>query len=63
MKWQKKLNKAERKHMREWNGNSIAGLKRNMAARKEKGLGPCHECDRIWSKLGLWVCIDHQSNH
>jgi hypothetical protein len=49
MKWQEKLTKDERRHMMQWCGRSIAGLKRNLAAAP----GGCLECRHIARKLGI----------
>lgn len=51
MRWQKKLNKKERRHMKEWCSNSVAGLKRNIL-HNSAGL-PCWDCWGIAGKLGL----------
>lgn len=51
MKWQKKLNKKELKHVKEWCGNSLRGLKNNIE-NGSKEL-PCYECMLIARKLKL----------
>ena len=59
-KWQKGLNKAERDHIRDWAGPTLAAFKRNRAHQiplEEKadrpGLVPCFLCKSIAKKIGL----------
>jgi hypothetical protein len=57
MKWQKKLTKKELRHVKEWCGGTLAGLKstrehQKLMAEQGKAL-PCFECQSIAQKLGL----------
>lgn len=59
MKWQKKLTKKERMHMKEFCGNTIEGLKRNREKQQESVrnnpdcIEPCWDCKMIARKLGI----------
>lgn len=57
-RWQAALTAAERRHLRETRGGTIAALKRNREKQRpnERDYGPsygCLECRTIAKKLGL----------
>jgi len=54
MKWQKKLTKAELKHVKDSTVNcTLKGLKRNREFQKRQTPDACYECKAIASKLGI----------
>ena len=55
-KWQSKLTKAQRAHLREWGPNTLAGLARQKGhiERQRIAFGPtagCRECEVIIARL------------
>lgn len=59
MKWQKKLTKKERFHVKEWCGGTLASFKRSREEQRENeqahplSFAACHECRTIALKLGI----------
>ena len=64
MRWQDKLTKAERAHVRKWGGRTLAGFKENRRDQRamvaaaqivygRRAIEPCWECKDIARKLGL----------
>ncbi len=61
MRWQKKLTKAELKHVNDWCGGTLAGLKRQLEIDQEHDFQHCcGECRMIGHKLGLVIGPDGQ---
>ena len=52
MRWQEKLTKAERKHLRETKTRNLTDLKENLLYQKTHDIR-CHECLHIAIKIGM----------
>lgn len=52
MRWQKKLNKTDLKHLREVGTTTLAGVKRNVEHQAKMAF-PCWDCVNIGHKLGI----------
>ena len=54
MKWQNKLTKKERAHLREVGAVTLQGVRRCVLAQSQHAF-PCWECVQIGKKLGIKV--------
>ncbi|MCK5243710.1 MAG: hypothetical protein KAJ90_00455 [Desulfobacterales bacterium] len=64
MKWQEKLTKAERKHLREINATTLSDIQKAVDFQDHMAF-PCWECVGIGRKLGMSVSLTafHKLNH